>query len=50
MQLAISRRVEFSKLINARNLAEFELLLPQSNADPNAPLLEIKPDGGVGAK
>lgn len=50
MRLAISRRVEFSQISNAKNLAEFELLLPQSNVDPMAPLLEMKPDGAVGPK
>ena len=50
MRLAISRRFELSNVSGARNLAEFQLLLPQSNVAATAPLLEMKPDGGVGAR
>jgi hypothetical protein len=50
MRLAISRRHEFKNVITAQTLAEFPLLLPQSNVPSGAPLLEMKPGGAVGPK
>jgi len=50
MQLAISRRHEFKNFSIAQSLAEFDLLLPESNVPLSAPLLEMKPDAAVGPK